>query len=626
MNGNDSDDDFQFRINEKFAQNYEFKKQREELSKLKDKYGSEALKDVDEDRLKRIAERKARWGVNQVDQDAIGFESEDEDTDEEEDENAELLTPEVDAQIMKTIAAIRTQDPRVYEADKQFFNDEEIEKAKSAWEQKQKQTGKKITLKDYHRNTLLENGGIIDDEDEEEELKQAPKTHVQEQEEMKDDFKKAVFAADAEEEDGFFTKRDKTDQDLAAEEEDYKKFLLESMADNNAGKEAFADWQNYRDNPNVDKEEAFLIDYVLNRGWVDKISAVPSYDEVVGEEDGSEDEEYLDKVDRFESAYNFRFEEEGGAQLVSHARDIEGSVRKKDNRRKLQRQARSERKEEEKSQKTEELKRLKNLKMKEIEERLRKIQEITGNKAVGIDSIDLDGDFDPDAYDNQMTKVFNDDYYVGDENEKPTWDDDIDTGLEEAAVDQEYADDENQYQEEEGAQDYEYPAAANPDDDDLMMDADYMPGGELYGLAKPMTAKEKKKAKKDKKKKKKDAVDEVEELVQAEAQEAIPESKKSTKRALEKYMEEYYNLDYEDMIGDLPTRFKYHKVEANNFGLSPVEILMADDKDLNQVAGLKVLAPFRPKEKQAKDKARFEKSRKHRLRDLRKKLKNTSWD
>lgn len=34
-------------------------------------------------------------------------------------------------------------------------------------------------------------------------------------------------------------------------------FLLQ---DNKAGKDAFADWQNYRDNPNVDKEEAFLIE------------------------------------------------------------------------------------------------------------------------------------------------------------------------------------------------------------------------------------------------------------------------------------------------------------------------------------------------------------------------------
>jgi protein KRI1 len=50
----------------------------------------------------------------------------------------------------------------------------------------------------------------------------------------------------------------------------------------------------------------------LNRGWVDKdANKIPSYNEVVDEEAGSdEDEEYLDKVDRFESAYNFRFEEE----------------------------------------------------------------------------------------------------------------------------------------------------------------------------------------------------------------------------------------------------------------------------------------------------------------------------
>lgn len=55
-----------------------------------------------------------------------------------------------------------------------------------------------------------------------------------------------------------------------------------------------------------------LVSYVLNRGWVDKeANKIPSYNEVVDEEvDSDEDEEYLDKVDRFESAYNFRFEEE----------------------------------------------------------------------------------------------------------------------------------------------------------------------------------------------------------------------------------------------------------------------------------------------------------------------------
>jgi protein KRI1 len=55
-----------------------------------------------------------------------------------------------------------------------------------------------------------------------------------------------------------------------------------------------------------------LLSYVLNRGWVDKdANKVPSYNEVVDDDDGTdEEEEYLDKVDRFESSYNFRFEEE----------------------------------------------------------------------------------------------------------------------------------------------------------------------------------------------------------------------------------------------------------------------------------------------------------------------------
>jgi protein KRI1 len=189
-----------------------------------------------------------------------------------------------------------------------------------------------------------------------------------------------------------------------------------------------------------------------------------------------------------------------------------------------------------------------------------------------------------------MKTIFDDSFYTGDENEKPTWDDDIDTGLEEAGEPdsqpaEEYNDDD--------AEDYEYPinTNTNQDDDDLMMDADYLPGGEKYAIADEASGKGKK-SKKDKKKDKKKKGKMIEEEVVASISEPIVESKKNTKRAMEKYMEEYYNLNYEDMIGDLPTRFKYRKVDANNFGLSPVEILLADDKDLNQVAGLKTLAPY----------------------------------
>ena len=190
-----------------------------------------------------------------------------------------------------------------------------------------------------------------------------------------------------------------------------------------------------------------------------------------------------------------------------------------------------------------------------------------------------------------MKTIFDDSFYTGDENEKPTWDDDIDTGLEETGEpDAQPAEEYN----DEGAEDFEYPINTNQDEDDLMMDADYLPGGDKYAIADDASGKGKK-SKKDKKKDKKKKGKMIEEEVAAVADsvsEPIAESKKNTKRAMEKYMEEYYNLNYEDMIGDLPTRFKYRKVDANNFGLSPVEILLADDKDLNQVAGLKILAPY----------------------------------
>lgn len=136
-------------------------------------------------------------------------------------------------------------------------------------------------------------------------------------------------------------------------------------------------------------------------------------------------------MDHFEQKYNFRFEEGTGAYITTHQREVEDTMRRKDDKRKLERDAKKERIEDEKRRKHEELNKLKQLKRDEILEKLKKAEFIAGSKLLSeqaggsekkiLEKIEkeLKTDFIPEMYDRAMDKMFDEKYYQdGDDTKK----------------------------------------------------------------------------------------------------------------------------------------------------------------------------------------------------------------
>ncbi|KAE9550570.1 hypothetical protein FO519_006228 [Halicephalobus sp. NKZ332] len=79
-------------------------------------------------------------------------------------------------------------------------------------------------------------------------------------------------------------------------------------------------------------------------------------------------------------------------------------------------------------------------------------------------------------------------------------------------------------------------------------------------------------------------------------------------KTFEEYLNEYYALDYEDILpGNVVTKFKYRSVPANNFGLTTDEILNADDKQLNQWVSVKKASQYRSEKEEEYDKQAYSK-------------------
>ncbi|EGR27880.1 zz domain protein [Ichthyophthirius multifiliis] len=295
------------KINRQFADKFEKRKQRQIIDQAKVKYGDNYKKIIEGDQY-----------------------NEDSSSELEDDSEGELLNEKVSVKFIKTLAKIREKDPSIYKTEKQFFKEKDFGNLDIEQENKNKQQ-KRYTYKDMIQEEVL---GKIDDEDysenSEQQNKQREETRIEEQQRLKQEFKRAALKKN-EEEDNLFIQTKKTNQQVEDENKEFNKFLEKQKKRKlNKGKDQEIEiLQKFWGNENkLDEADRFLRKFILTKGylfiiyryflfiflffsWVDKDDI--NVDQKLEEQDEEED----DKADLFESKYNFRYEEENGNQIVS---------------------------------------------------------------------------------------------------------------------------------------------------------------------------------------------------------------------------------------------------------------------------------------------------------------------
>lgn len=172
-----------------------------------------------------------------------------------------------------------------------------------------------------------------------------------------------------------------------------------------------------KNNKKLSKEDRFLRNYILSEVWRDdNKKAFTKKMQLIDRED----EEKEDIMDEFEQKLNFRFEEQGGSNLTSYARDIDTGYRLKDDSRINKRKEKELKKKDDLNKQISELELAKKVKKEELQEKIKKIQKISGNDKIineKFNTLLLEEDYDQTKFDKIMDKLFNDEYYNEGEDE-----------------------------------------------------------------------------------------------------------------------------------------------------------------------------------------------------------------
>ncbi|XP_066966470.1 protein KRI1 homolog isoform X2 [Macrobrachium rosenbergii] len=556
----DSGEEDNFKINEDYAERYDKWRYKEEYEKL-----------------------KARADTLES--------SSDESSDEEGDGKnfGKPTNPEFDREFLMSVGTIykhKTGDVDVKNV--QFFTgDYRVEKEKKE---------KPMTLKDFERHVMVERKGKF--EEDEVNAEEIGTTIQKSSEKVK--FDDGLDDSDDDDGDGLFTsglfkpKEDKIEETQETPKNEAVEFVKgkKSALGDEKQQEVLETLKNVWSSDKLSKKDKWLVDFFLNERYLGDDDG-EGYDEsaLLDEEEMSEKDNEKEP-DPLASQYKFRHQEPGDL-IKRHPRTVPDSLRQKNEKRKARREAAKERQIQKKEEKRKEIELLKAMKYKEIEEKIEKIKEASGNEDIDLGDIDFEGDFDPAAHDAYMEKILGDSYYNDGnvEEDLPEFEDDIDDGKYfDNWTQPSNAADESHHEEAEGDGFEDYC------DEDFNMDADYDPT--------KAEEVEKKKASTRRKVRHRS--------VFSKALEKKKPLFDPNEKDFASYFEEYYKLDFEDVVGGIPCRFKYRKVEANDFGLTTGEILTAQNCDLNKWIGLKKIMQYnRSNELESKERQRYRERAKH---------------
>lgn len=648
FNKEDNSTKAQLSVNKDFQKRFEHRKQREELERLKEKYGK--------DFVDQAAEDGESSSIS-------------------EDEDGKLVDDDVMLDFMQTYTKIKTKHPDIYNKDSNFFNID-VEQLANKDEDK----SKKYTIKQQIAENIKD-GRIGEDESEDDDNQYIPK---QEEKKLKDAFKMA--AEDIEDDDGFLHKRQVSKDEKEKQDQYFAEFMEKQnkkvKPDDKTLLESF-----WGEKTTLNNDDKFLRDYLLKKRWVDKDDEGFKMNRI------DEEDELLDeKVDQFEHKYNFRFEEEGGLEIQTYSRNIPDSIRDTSSKRKDQREREKHKKQELMNDMKKDVEFVKKTQKDKIVDKILKLKKVSGNNDPHYEKMireALEHDFD-DNYDKIMGQIFNDQYYEQDEdnnNEIEQYLDNVerefDKGL---GGDNKPLDPENEKMILEEKEEGLLPKGnipvhlrhnINKEEVEVIQQATHQPlwwyCDNCYKGIKPLEqrydcfecsdyslCRKCSDLKVHDHKMKKLVVpegcvppsdDEITQILQRvkychSCQERIMESesyyqhkdkddiyccknciyvisdayklrdfkqikpKKTFIKEIDELIEDYNNIDFEDVIaGGIKTRYSYMDVPAEDYGLTDAELFFADEKILNQMISIKKLAPYRENSLTPKDRTKLRKLR-----------------